>query len=102
MKEVTAYGCDHCTMVSVYKYSVDRHENFHCKKNENRNRCGNCAFMAESQETIYNPHHGGDPGSTDYEVPYYYCEKLEKDMEHNDLNENITCEQWQLITKGDA
>ena len=37
------------------------------------NKCQNCKHYAVSQETYYNPFHGGNPGSTDYEYTAHWC-----------------------------
>lgn len=40
--------------------------------------CNNkCRFAHGLYETIYNPYHGGDPGSADYEVYVIYCDAEE-------------------------
>ena len=38
------------------------------------NHCNNnCTHFFGEDVTIYNPHHGGNPGSTDYEQYQMYC-----------------------------
>ena len=40
--------------------------------------CNNkCKFFYGSYETVYNNHHGGVPGSTDYEVYVMSCDAKE-------------------------
>ena len=45
-----------------------------CFHNPARRACQTCANYAMDSETVYTPHHGGDPGSADYEIEMPYCE----------------------------
>ena len=43
--------------------------------------CNNeCKFFCGSWETVYNPHHGGNPGSTDYDVYVMSCDAKEIEL----------------------
>jgi hypothetical protein len=37
------------------------------------NKCQNCKHYEKTMETFYNPCHGGNPGSTDYDYPVHWC-----------------------------
>jgi len=74
MKQVTAWQCEYCNMVSLYPGNVRRHERKTCQKAPGA--CGTCALFSVVEETVYNPNHGGDPGSTDYERDVPWCDIL--------------------------
>jgi hypothetical protein len=52
MKSVEAFGCDYCSMVSLFKSSVKRHESNSCRKNTNRKTCGNCKNIDFLMKTV--------------------------------------------------
>ena len=50
MQEVTAYKCDHCAMVSMYKGHVLRHEKVNCRKSPDRQACVLCLHFENDFE----------------------------------------------------
>ena len=70
--EVTAYKPYCCNRAMLSKKSARRHEKL-CLKNPNNRACPTCEFLSAEMETYYNPHHNGDPGSTDREYKIEYC-----------------------------
>ena len=90
-KLIEAYGCDYCAMTSLTKSSVVRHEKKSCRGNIQRKTCRNCKHYYLDSETVYDPHHGGNPGSTDYERAVHWCEAQEKEIEDFGLNQNNNC-----------
>jgi hypothetical protein len=81
MEVIQAYKCSFCSMVSALKSSTVRHEK-NCYKNPASRSCQTCRFFFITQETYYNPYHGGDPGSTDYEYDVMCCEHEEGGIDH--------------------
>ena len=77
--KTTAWKCDHCGFVSRYRGNTNRHER-QCYHNPDIRACATCGNCSEEWDTVYNPHHGGDPGSTDYDVKSYYCSHYEKTL----------------------
>ena len=73
MKEVTMYECEYCKK-KVYrnKSSARRHEK-KCFANPINKACRSCSNLNSLSKTVYNPNHGGNPGSTDYQVCYIFC-----------------------------
>jgi hypothetical protein len=65
-----------------------------------RRACMSCGWREFEETTVYDPHHGGNPGSSDYEVTRQYCcsedagfRELTKDqLKHN-------CPHWKPIEK---
>ncbi len=88
MNYVHAWMCSHCNMISLYKANVQRHEKS-CPSNPANKACKTCIHSFEDSETIYNPHHGGNPGSTDEELKFWGCKV---DL----VTPNIHCEGWEL------
>ena len=76
MKIIKAFQCSFCTFYAKTKKTVSNHENI-CFKNPKNKACASCKHNTTDYETIYNRFHGGDPGSTDYDVAYNYCTKLD-------------------------
>ena len=73
---------------------MEEHERI-CYRNPARRTCQTCANRKETTETVYNPYHGGDPGSTDYERSVRYCEAdidISENMKHD-------CEMLQEVSK---
>jgi hypothetical protein len=62
-------------MVSMYKGNVKRHERKNCPKFRS---CQLCKWFETDTVTVYNRNHGGDPGSTDYDLPVWLCNAPEK------------------------
>jgi hypothetical protein len=42
-------------------------------KYSKNHHCNNCKHYYVSQDTVYNPNHGGNPGCNDYEVETMWC-----------------------------
>ncbi len=72
MEIVTAYKCSSCNMTSVYKSSVIRHEK-RCYQAPANKACQTCNYFSEDLATVYNRHHNGMPGSTDYDYLSMWC-----------------------------
>jgi len=70
-----------------------RHEKKTCAKNYNRRSCSTCAHLEVEWETFYNPSHGGDPGSTDYDYKVSYCAI---DYVESDDMPMSNCPAWEL------
>jgi len=58
--------------VSTNRKRMVSHE-ARCFRNPDRRACQTCSNHTTEYETVYNPNHGGDPGSTDYDVKVPYC-----------------------------
>lgn len=80
MEKITAYKPKCCNRSYMSKQSAIRHER-NCPKNPESRACQTCKHQSEERETIYNPYHGGDPGSTDYDVKYWWCAHFEKGID---------------------
>lgn len=80
MKQILAYKCDWCDFVRRSPRNVKRHES-RCHDNPDNRSCKTCRHWSVDYQTVYNPYHGGEPGSTDYEVKYAYCTAKYKEME---------------------
>lgn len=74
MKEVSAYKCDHCSMVSLYKGHVKRHESTYCRRSPDRRTCVLC--------TLYENDFEDGPYCIDDQVPF----------DPNNVNGNNDCE----------
>jgi hypothetical protein len=92
MKEVKAYQCSFCTYYRKTKSSVLRHEES-CYHNPKNKACATCVYNVVDTDTVYNPYHGGDPGSTDYDVSYNWCEKKSITLEKGTLC--MRCDLWE-------
>lgn len=92
MKEVKAYQCSFCTYYRKTKESVIRHED-NCYNNPKNKACATCKHNVIDYETIYDRNHGGNPGSTDYDVAYNWCEKKEIELKKGTLCMN--CDLWE-------
>ena len=79
------WGCGKGVLTS--KSAMKKHEE-RCLYNPVRRACITCANLGTDYETIYNPYHGGNPGSTDTEVRYNFC-KADDDI---DLSEKLICD----------
>lgn len=77
-RAVTAYACIFkCgENVKTVRKRMEAHEAI-CFHNPARRACQTCLHFKTDSETIYNPYHGGDPGSTDYESKFHYCDARE-------------------------
>ena len=71
----------------IEEVSKDNYIVIHNKGTYKRgHHCNNCRFFNLNYETVYNPHHNGEPGSTDYEIEIRLCCR-NCDEEHNDCIE---------------
>ena len=94
MKEIKAFQCSFCTYYRKTKASVIRHEE-NCYHNHKNKACATCKHNVILYETIYDRNHGGNPGSTDYDVSYNYCEKKQIELKKGTLCMN--CVLWKEI-----
>ena len=92
MKEIKAYQCDYCTFNMKTKASVINHEN-KCFYNPKTKSCATCKHNVLDYETYYNRDHGGNPGSTDFDIKYNWCEKIDIELRKGTLTTN--CELWE-------
>jgi len=92
MNKIEAWGCEWCNMVSRFPGSVKRHERHYCRKNPNRVACSNCSNCTIGETTVYNPMHGGNPGTTDYEIKEAWCDVTEDTVDWSDFYPNRQCE----------
>lgn len=74
MHEVKAFKCDHCSMVSVHKHSVKRHELQYCRKSPDRHTCMACLNFENNGLK--------DP----------YCVDDRQDIDSRFINDNNCCE----------
>lgn len=74
--------------------SMEIHE-AQCFHNPAKRACITCGNFGEESETVYDRHHGGDPGSSDYDIKIPYCEA---GMELYDREKGAKlkhdCEKW--------
>ncbi len=72
--KVTAWSCIYrCgRKVNTRRTAMLAHEE-RCFFNPARRACQSCGNFVHEMDTVYNPYHNGDPGSTDYEVRVSYC-----------------------------
>ena len=100
MQEITAYKPKCCNRAYMSKYSAIRHER-KCPKNPDNRACQTCKHQIEEQKTVYNPYHGGNPGSTDHDVNYWWCEHFEKvidrfaENDDTEMEPQMNCEFWE-------
>ncbi|GAG67661.1 unnamed protein product [marine sediment metagenome] len=76
MKKIKAHQCSYCSFYRISRQPVLKHEK-KCFKNPENKACASCKHNTTDYDTIYNRHHGGDPGSTDYDIAYNYCVELD-------------------------
>ncbi len=80
-KLVERYECEYCEKKNYkHKSSAVRHEK-QCFANPDTKACRTCINYEQWEETVYNPHHGGDPGSTDYEIKRSWCSVHRKNFD---------------------
>ena len=78
---VLRYGCEHCEAKHYKnKSSCVRHEK-KCFANPKAKACRTCKNFERYTETVYNRHHGGNPGSTDYEEGHTCCNAYGKEFD---------------------
>ena len=92
MKEIKAYQCSYCSFYRKTKKIVKTHED-NCFYNPKNRACASCEHNTIEFTTIYNPDNGGNPGSTDYEAPFNWCEV--KEIELNDKTLCKDCPMWE-------
>lgn len=87
--KITAFSCTwKCGRnVTTSKSRMAKHEEI-CFNNPKRRACQTCANLKFEWNTIYDPHHGGNPGASDYDVREKYCEVLG----HNFSKVKFQCE----------
>ena len=84
MIEITAYKCEHCEKkILKSKSGMYKHE-ASCFANPQMRACRSCEHFMRYSETVYNRHHGGNPGSTDYEEEHTCCNAYEYSKEFKD------------------
>ena len=99
MNKVRAFQCEHCRRkVMMNKAHLAAHEK-KCFYNPQRKACQTCGNRTEEWETVYNRHHGGNPGSTDYETKTVYCEVKEKEIYKLPAWERNNCKSWKEVLK---
>ena len=98
-EKIQAYKPVCCNKAFLYKSSAERHEK-RCPHNPQNKACQTCLHKIMLSETFYNPYHNGNPGSTDYDVPYWFCDVYEKEIsKYEDDGKTISlkmnCEKWE-------
>lgn len=98
---IKAYKPICCNKAYMKKSSAVRHEK-KCPKNIANRACQTCRHRTESTETYYNPYHGGDCGSADYDYKYWWCEIHEMQIDSFSANVDgigmqpkMNCEHWE-------
>lgn len=98
---IKAYKPICCSKAYINKSSAVRHEK-KCPYNKNNRACQTCKHRQEGTETFYNPNHNGNPGSTDFDVKYWWCEHHEKYISieihnGNTIYPQTNCEHWEEV-----
>lgn len=98
-EKIQAYKPVCCNKAFLYKSSAERHEK-RCPNNPQNKACQTCLHKIVLSETVYNPYHNGNPGSTDYDVSYWFCNVYEKEISKyaNDgktIRLKMNCEKWE-------
>ena len=90
-REVRAWACSWgCGKhVDTVRSRMAKHET-RCFHNPVRRACQTCGSFDTFEDTVYNPDHGGDPGSTDYEVRRRWCEARQYHLTYREAD----CAQW--------
>ena len=94
-KEVKAYKCNHCSMTSLFKGHVKRHEKHSCRKNPDRVYCKACVHLEFESATPaigcpINPQMHGNYEA--YEPPHWWCSKDEEsEIPYDDLRITREC-----------
>lgn len=91
-KSVNAFACsfDCGRRLTKSRSYMTAHEKV-CFHNPERRACQTCAHFSLGSDTVYNPYHGGNPGSTDFEVNFNYCFAKEEELKERQFN----CPQWE-------
>lgn len=90
--KVTRYKCDYCKKTYTRSYSAYQH-GLGCYYNPKNRTCRTCKYNEEQSYTVYNRHHGGDPGSTDFGLKVMICANGDY-VGSEDPNE-FDCELWE-------
>lgn len=92
MNEIKAYSCEHCNKYyKKTKKSVENHE-LSCFANPVNRACQSCQHNERVSQTVYNPFHLGNPGSTDYDTWLNWCNNYDIELEKGTLKSN--CPAW--------
>ena len=83
------YGCGRNVLTS--KQRMEDHE-ARCFYNPESRACKTCKHLDAEWHTVYNPHHGGDPGSTDWEYKELFCRVIDSDGE---FKMKTKCDKWE-------
>lgn len=84
MKIIEAYQCDSCSMTSIYKSSVSRHEANNCRKNPARKTCLQCKYWFDEGQD--------DNGMNEPYKETWIMAGCEMDYEVNYAHRNINTE----------
>ena len=90
MIEVIRYECEYCNKKVYKSKSAAKFHEKKCFANPTTKACQTCKYYCTDYNTVYNPNHGGDPGSTDYDIKFSYCEMKEGTFEE-ELNYEYNC-----------
>ena len=100
-EQITAFKPICCNKAFMTKASAIRHER-NCRKNVANRACYTCKHRTKCTETYYNPNHGGDCGSTDFDYEYLWCEIHQMQIDNCSLNigamtmlPKMNCEHWE-------
>lgn len=103
---IKAYKPICCNKAYIHKSSAIRHEKS-CRKNINNRACDTCKHRTKGTETYYNPYHGGDCGSTDFDYEYLWCEIHKMQIDNYSINigamtmlPKTNCEHWERSENG--
>lgn len=100
---IRAYKPVCCKKAYMSKSSAVRHEKT-CHKNPENRACGTCKHRIAITETYYNPYHGGDCGSTDYDYKHWWCKIYKRQIAYDfcvpnfdeiTLRPQMNCEHWE-------
>lgn len=100
---IGAYRPKCCNKAYIYKRNAVQHEK-KCPHNPDNKACQTCKHRIIYYETVYNRNHGGNPGSTDYDFKYWWCEYLEKEInkyagmfgdDPDKIAPKMNCECWE-------
>jgi len=94
MREIIAYQCDYCEKkITKSKSGMYKHES-KCYANPINKACRTCKNFERYEETVYNRNHGGNPGSTDYEIEKTCCNRYNEEF-NEDFKMQFYCVGWE-------
>jgi hypothetical protein len=95
---IKAYACRfRCGRIGTKQAAVAEHER-RCFRNPATRSCRTCGHLGSDSQTVYDPHHGGRPGASDYDVTFPVCEADETiDLRADGLRTG--CELWAKRSK---